>query len=202
MTYLGFDVLELKPDRPGAIPEGTARAHESLDTQTGQRWTDLFEPAPVGDIVFHWPCVGRAAALANRQWMDTRKGVVVPFWAPTWMPDLTLAANANAGASQITILPVEYSTLVWPYGRRHLAVYARGAAPSYHYVSDADDGTVETLTITPVLPVAWPAETTTISFLRFMRVAEPGKVDRVWHGGHFCQATVNFVEIPQEAPTP
>lgn len=205
-TYLGYDLLESKPDRPGAIPEGIVRTHESLESETGERWTDVLEPAPVADIVFHWPCVGRAAALAQRQWIDTRKGIVVPFWLPTWMADITLAADALQGATEILILPIEYSALVWPASnaRRHLAVCARGAAVSYHYVSSAtDEGDVETLRITPALPVDWPAATTKISFLRFMRLAEPEpdrQAERVWRGGHVCLATLRLVEIPLEAP--
>ena len=205
-TYLGYDLLESKPDRPGAVPEGIVRAHESLESETGERWTDVLEPAPVADIIFHWPCVGRAAALAQRQWIDTRKGIVVPFWAPTWQPDMTLAENALQGATEISIRPVEYTSLLWPdsNARRHLAVHARGAVVSYHYVSAAsDEGDVETLEITPVLPVDWPAATTRISFLRFMRLAEPEperQAERVWRGGHFCTATLRLVEIPLEAP--
>jgi hypothetical protein len=201
--YLGFDVLELKPNRPGPVADGVSRAHQVLDTQTGEIWTDLLESAPVGDRPFNWICSDRAEALAQRRWLDARKGLVVPCWVPTWEPDLALAADGVEAATQITIQRVEYSGLVWAGSntRRHLAVYARGAAPSYHYVSAAVDsgGDTETLTIEPALPVGWPAATTRISFLRFCRLRE-GFVDRKWAGGHCCDAQIPHVEIPKETP--
>ncbi len=203
-TYLGYDVLETKPDRPGAVPEGTARAHESLESETGERWTDVLEPAPVADIVYHWPCVGRAAALAQRQWIDARKGILVPFWLPTWMADVTLAEDALLGATEISILPIEYSALVWPASnaRRHLAVNVPGKPVSYHYVSAAEDeGDHETLTLSPALPVDSPAATTKLSFLRFVRLAELDRqAERIWRGGHYCSSAIKMVEIPREAP--
>jgi hypothetical protein len=203
-TYIGHDVLELMPNRPGRISDGVTRAHQVLDTQTGGRWTDVLEAAPVGDRPYHWPCFGRAEALIQRQWLDSRKGLVVPFWVPTWEPDLTLAGDVLQNAEQITILPIEYAGLVWAgsNARRHLAVYALGAAVSYHYVTDASDpgaGEPETLTVAPVLPVAWPAATTRISFLRFCRLRE-AFVERRWMGGGFCEAQIPFVEIPKETP--
>jgi hypothetical protein len=201
--YLGYDVLELIPDRPGTVPEGVTRAHETLDTGTGERWSDVLEAAPVGDRPFHWPCFSRIEALAQRAWLDRRKGVVLPFWVPTWEPDLTLAADAAQSAETITIQRIEYAGLVWPgsYARRHLAVYASGVAASYHYVSAAVDsgGETETLTITPPLPVAWPAATTKISFLRFCRLQEAFN-DRRWKGGTFCVAEIPYTEVPKEAP--
>ncbi len=202
-TYLGYDVLERKPSRPGPVAEGTERAHEVLDTRTGTRWTDLLEAAAVGDRPFHWPCFGRAEALAQRQWLDARKGLVVPFWVPTWEPDLSLAVDAPSGAGTITIQRIEYAGLVWAgsYARRHLAVYSRGAAASYHYVSGATDsgGETETLTLTPPPPVDWPAATTKLSFLRFCRLRE-SHVERRWIGGGFCSAEIPYVEIPKETP--
>jgi hypothetical protein len=204
-AYLGHDVLCLMPNRPGPVPEGTTRAHQVLETQTGGRWIDLLETAPVGDRPFHWPCPGRPAAMAQRRWLDSRQGLVVPFWVSTWEPDLALAADAAQAAEQIIIQRIEYAGLVWAGSnvRRHLVVHARGASPSYHYVSAAVDpgGETETLTITPPLPVACPAAATRISFLRFCRLRE-AFVTRRWAGGHFCDAEIPYVEVPKEAPVP
>lgn len=201
--WQGYDVLESLPDRQGPTAETVNRAHEVLANPTGVRWTDVLEAAAVAERPWNWPCTSRADALAQRRWLDRRKGLVVPFWAPTREWDLTLASDGTAGGAEITIERIEYSGLMWPgsYGRRHLAVYARGQSPSYHYVSSTVDlgGDTERLTITPALPADWPAATTRISFLRFSRLADPF-VERRWAGGCFCRAELPFVEIPKEAP--
>lgn len=203
-TWLGYDVLELEPNRPGPIVDGISRDREVLDSQTGERWVDVLEAAAPHDKPFVWPCHGRAEALAQRAWLDTRKGLVVPVWVPTWESDLTLAGDALSGATELSIVRIQYAGLLWAasYARRHMAVYATGAAPSYHYVTAAVDpgsGETETLTITPGLATACPAATTRISFLRFCRLAEQF-VERTWSGGSYCQSEIPLVEIPKEAP--
>lgn len=203
-TYLSVDVFDQKPNRPGRITEGIARRHEVLDTETGKRWLDVKEAAPVADRPEHWPCLGRAAALAQRAWLDVRKGFVVPFWAPTFEPDLELTADIDASATEITVERIDYSARIFPNSnrRRHIVVYARGEAPSYHYISAAvDDGEVETLTITPATPVAWPRSTTVISFLRYCRLGD-AFIERRWIGGAYCEAEIPIVEIPKETPAP
>lgn len=205
-TYLDYDVLELEPSRSGPVAEGLTRAHETLDSQTGERWTDPLEDAAVGDAPFLWLCFSRAEALAQRAWLDRRGGMVVPFWAPTWESDLVLAADADEAAETLTIQRIQYAGLLWAgsNGRRHLAIYPRGGAVSYHYVTEAVDpgsGDTETLTITPALPADCPASTTRIAFLRFCRLSE-SVVSRIWKSGRVCEASLPFIEIPKEAPAP
>lgn len=204
MIYLGYDVMEMVGSRPAAIPEGTTRAVAVLDTETGGRWTDVLEPSAVGDRALHWPAFSRAEALEHRQWLDARKGVVVPFWIPTFEPDLVLAADVSSGLSVIQVQWIQYSGLIWAGSnrRRHLAVYVPGQPVSYHQVISAVDpgtGAAETLIISPPAPCPWPADTTKISFLRFCRLSEP-YVDRKWSGGHCCESVNPYVEIPREAP--
>jgi len=203
-TYLSVDVLEQKPDRPGRVAEGFARRHEVLDSETGARWLDVKEAAPVADRPEHWPCTSRAAALAQREWLDARRGFVVPFWAPTFEPDLMLTANVAQDATEMSIQWIEYTARIYPDSnrRRHVAVFALGEAPSYHFINSAvDHDDFETLGITPAAPVAWPAATTVISFLRYCRLGE-AFIERRWVSGHSCTAEIPLVEIPKETPSP
>ena len=46
MTYLGFDVMPINPNRVGSVREVLNRKVAILDSRTGKRWSDEESPAP------------------------------------------------------------------------------------------------------------------------------------------------------------
>lgn len=202
-TFLDTEVLDVMPNRSGPVDDEFDRRMEVLDSGTGLPWIDPLEPAPGVTRTFRWSAFGAGEIHRLLSFLIARRGCAIPFWAPTWQQDLSLAANKNAGAAEILIENCGYTTgqFARGLGRRHLAVLTRGGSWSYYAVTAAaDEGDSERLTISPPAAGAWTVQGTLISFLRFCRLAED-EVELTCHSPEVFEAAIPYCELTQQTPT-
>lgn len=204
LTWQGFDVLTLEPDRRGPIDDQFERRFDLVEPDPGLRWADVRGAAPAPVRAFTWTANGRSAVEALRSWLAARRGRLVLFWMPTWQEDLVLAADVSSGASSLVIKWSGYTARMFAAGgmRRHVALWRPGFDATYHRITGATDpggNTTETLTISPATGSAWPATSSVVSFLRLCRL-DTDLVRLEWHGQLSASATLPVREVPLEAP--
>lgn len=202
-TYKGIDVLEIKIDRPGAADETFDRRLTILDPGTGVVTVDEDSATPSPSRTVTIVTFTRAAAKAVYDFLDARKGRVVPFWMPSYQRDLVLTEDIAISGDVATVEWTGYSTGVYPQSlaRRHLAFYEPHLAMEYHEVTDADEtGTAtETLELSPAVSRAAPAATTLISFLKLVRMDED-EAEISWLSTGVAEFTFRIHEVPNEVP--
>lgn len=203
-SYLDIEVLELEPNRLIPYEDEYQRSFSLLDTRTGSRWADEHAPAPANVRPYLWTAYGRREIAQMLDFLDRRKGAAIPFWLPSWEQDLRLASDAMESETILELVWVRYTQQMFPNtnARRHLAVYSVDRPATYHTIQDADDPgdqATESITITPGAQRAWPAATTTISFLRLSRL-EQDESEITWHGPECAEARLQIRELPNEAP--
>lgn len=200
--YLGLDVLEIPPNTTGAEKDGYSRSVAHLDPGFGKVTADGRSYGPVPAYEFAWFMDGRSDVDTFKQFIANRKGQAVPFWVPSWCPDLVLAADAAAIDTSIIVQAVDYtSRLFTKNARRYLAIVLDNGTLIYRHVTLAvnnGNGT-ETLTLDSAVGSAAPASTTMVSFLRYSRLGED-EITTKWESTTMAQAVLKIVEIPAEAP--
>lgn len=202
MSYLGLDVLPVTHNMREAIGESFARSGQLVESPVGRREFDDHAGIALPARSFLWTCPDRAAAVALRAFLDARRGRLVPFWAPTCVRDLELAADAVAGVT-LSVRRAGYYDYLWPLGaaRRHLAIFPRGGAMLARKVTDCVpvDAATETLTLDATTGVALAVGSTVISFLVLCRLAED-ETEIGWVSTSACEARLRFAELPREVP--
>lgn len=101
-THAGYDVLDLVPalidgaTRSATVALGAEalRAPWAGDGVAAYRATGA---APTWRSTFAWVAEDRAALAALDAFFAARAGRLVPFWCPTFHPDLTVLGTASAG---------------------------------------------------------------------------------------------------------
>lgn len=205
-SYLGFDVLDLvEHNRREPLEERVHRSFALLETATGLRRADEHSRSASPLRLFLWTVFNRTEAKAARDFLDGRKGRAVPFWLPSYQKDLTLAQDAAAAATILTIEHVRYTQLLFGTtgARRHFALYRPGSGMVFHKVTaatDPGDGLTETLSITPALASTFPKGTTLLSFLKLCRLEED-EVELTWLSRDHADVVIHCRELPNEAPT-
>lgn len=209
MTYLGYTVLLLNPNRKENLEETVTRKLAILDTVSGIRKSDEHAAGPNPVRPFIWTAIGRPAVAELFAFLDERKGARVPFWFPSWQWDLALYSDLAATDGTAEINWVRYTQQMFPNtgARRHLAFYPLGVGGEtvpidIYKVTDANDPAdfqTETLTISPAASKLYPAATTVISFLKLVRLEEDGIT--IKGGFDRAEATIQVRELPEEAAT-
>lgn len=199
-TYLGIDVLERRPNAREESPESFARSVATLDPGMGKRSVRARDAAPSIDRAFLWTCNGKAEIRALKEWFAARKGQLVPLWLSTGRQDLRLAQPAGAPDASLLIQPCGYTRYAFPqHARRHLALrFADGTTVYRQVLTALDNGTSETLALSGTLGKALASDAW-VSYLVYCRLASDS-LDLAYLTDSIAEATLHFVEIPQEAP--
>lgn len=201
-TYLGIDVLEVNHNFRDAIRQSFDRLGTFAENPTGRRlWEDAGEqPMPVRS--FSWFADGRPAIAALRAFLDARKGRMVPFWIPTYTPELVMTLDGAALDSSVRVANVGYGRFLFPFqARRYLAIISGNGTflrRKVTLVTDNGDGT-ETLSLDAGLGIVLPASRTLVSFLVLCRL-EDDFTPLTWDGPEHAEAVVRFRELPKEVP--
>lgn len=203
MSYLGWDVLPVVHNMREAIAESFARRGTLIGSAVGAREFDDHAGLALPERSFQWTCLDRAACVALRDFLDARKGRLVPFWAPTCCRDLELASDAAAGVT-LSVRRAGYTDYLFGLGapRRHLAIFpAGGGTMLARKVTNAVSAsqTLETLTLDATTGQTLVAAKTVISFLVLCRLAED-LTEIEWTSTARCEAALRFVELPREVP--
>jgi hypothetical protein len=200
MTYEGFDVLQVEPNGSGSWQDNWSQPVRELNSPTGRFRNVLAATTAVVDKPFRWFLHGRDSVEAFMQWLDERKGRLVPFWAPTWRWDLTVLGDVQAGAEIIPIKKIGYAaSQLWSPARRHLAIFTtEGIVPLY-----AHDATLEAdrelLWFHDEVPVDLPAGSG-LSFLVLYRLMDDNVMVH-WLTPTLAEVVLRMREVPHELPT-
>lgn len=131
---------------------------------------------------------------------DIAKGRGRNFWLPSYQRDITLAANAAAGFSSITIKNIGFTVNHFLYpARRHLAFIANNGTITHRYVTnsvDNGDGT-ETLTLDGNVPVTFKVNGALISFMLLVRL-QSDSMKLSFISAFEAECDLVAVELPNE----
>jgi hypothetical protein len=199
--YQGLDVLETLRDRSDAAPDRHARAVDVTGSEFGAHTPRHRQIAPHVDREFVWKALSQAEVSVIREFIDSRKGRLVPFWLPSLDRNFQFSTFPGAGTAW-TIKAIGYTANMFPGtgARRH--VFARHPVSGWRYRKvtasvDNGDGT-ETLTVDAgVANIS--SDFWLVGFLKLYRLA----VDEVplsWASRTFVTARLPLVELPFEAP--
>jgi hypothetical protein len=199
----GIDVLtEAQHNARDEIRESFARVGALLDNPTGKREYDDHGGRAFPARNFLWTAPDRAACVRLREFLDARKGRLVPFWTPTFSWDLELAEDSPAESATLVIRRAGYGQFLWPVpARRRLAIFVPGQPMALRKVISLETGTTtETLHLDSAPGgTTLFAETTRICFLPLCRLAED-LTEITWSHTDHCEARIQFAEIPHEVP--
>jgi hypothetical protein len=199
--YEGYNLFEMKPNWAESPTERLSRNMTILENVTGRPLVRSHTAGPVGSMDVMFTLDGRDQMKEFRSWLRAMKGRQVPVWLPTWNMDLK--PTANLSGTSITVESIGYEDNLYPHNaRKHLAlidhegtIYPRGVTGA------ADNGTTETLTITPTLGTTLTKEHTIISFLVLARLMRD-EVRIVYITKDLAEVQMGFVEVPREVPAP
>ena len=199
--YEGYNVFDIPVNWQGNPIEQIRRSMTVLTNVTGLSRTRSHVSTPVTRYTVDVTLEGRQAIADFRSWLRTLKGRQVPVWLPTWTRDLE--ATADIVGTSITVESVGYTGWMFPSSaRRHLAIieHTRDLTP-VGVTGASDNGTTETLNISPQIPAPLDPKHSMISFLLLARLSEDS-VNMNWFGRELAEATLSFIEVVREAPTP
>lgn len=204
-VYQGFDVLEVEPSRPDeGVNETFTRSLQRLDSLTGKvRAVDRSGVPTVEWQPFQWFMDSRDAIQEFLDWRTARKGMLVPFWVPTWQHDLNLTQVTALGNPNVLVRNFGYTKFMFQHpARRHLAFLLSDGTGTKYYrkvVDSQESGADEQLTLDSALPVVIQPGSLMLSFFTLVRMSADD-VPLTWHTKEFAEATLQFIELPKEYP--
>lgn len=201
-VYLGYDVLEIEPNATVQREHTYTRSLARLDSRAGKlRVSDRSGVAVVEPTGFGWLMEGRTEIQAYLDFLAAQKGSLVPFWFPSWQHDLVMSVDLAALSVSLVVVKMGYTQFMFSHpARRHLAFLLDDGTKHYRKVIGTAEGAqTETLTLDSSISVLVPALSTMLGFLRLVRLAVDDP-ELVWHTREVAETTLDFVELPQEAP--
>lgn len=189
-TYRGFPVLATRP-HTGQDPDTEATILiESVEDGLGPAAVFDYVGAPLDRQAHAFWLNGRAAIAELRSVIYYLQGAQKSLWVPTWLDDLTIAANLGSGATALQVVNVGYTAnLFEAVNRRDIRIELRSGAVHYRRVSAASviSPAIEQLTLSSALGVAiTPADVLQISYLALCR-SDSDLFQFDWWTGDFCE---------------
>jgi hypothetical protein len=201
--YHGFDVLEIPANWPSDLKRKYSRSLLHIDPGAGAITVLDKGGSPITSQPFPWLMLNHSQVTTLRAFFLARFGKLNPFWIPTWDQDLYMAQDAVINDTGIKIQSEFYTRFMFPNkARRDVALIPYDSTGNvYRRVTasiDNGDGT-ETLTFDSILPKAFPAAKTMVSFLVFARL-DSDDIEIEWMNSDLAQTVVEITELPREVP--
>lgn len=198
-TYLGLDVLEIRSDASAGVPTDTSRKEKSeFDADIGKVTSgDKWLASKVGRVYVR-TCNGRSEIRAARNWLLARHGQTIPFWIPTWRPDVLLHTAIASGSSSAMIKNTGYSRFYFPHPARRDFAFVLPSGIIYRRAASAlDVGDTEELVFGSSMPDV-PVDTL-ICMLTLCRLSTDSPVVE-YLSDSVARLTLPYVEVPEETP--
>lgn len=155
-TYLGYPVLELRPDESNDPTFTASRRITVIDGEVGLVSVDDFSGLVSARQTHDWLIFGRAEHTVWRSLLYWLEGRAQAFWLPTWTDDLTLTETVDATAVTLRVEACGVAAnLRQQRGRQHLRIELLSGVVLYRRVlasTDLHDGT-EQLSLSAALGV-------------------------------------------------
>lgn len=204
-TYLGYPVLELRPDEAADLQAAYARKLVTLDNQVALPDVDDFSGIA-------WPtqshpilALTRADQASLRSLLYWLQGRAQALWVPSWQNDVTLA---NAVATTDTSLTVRWCGIArYLYGlpgRKHLRIELTNGTILYRTATAVvENGQLtESLSLDSALGVAVvESAVRDISWMMLATLAsDTVEIEHVTDGDGVASCTLSFAGVPAEEP--
>jgi hypothetical protein len=152
-TYLGHDVLDVRPDEGNDPAASVSRLEQSVDYGVALPFVHDLPGVALRVQQSSWLLSGRARHTWFRSLLYTRCGRLVPIWVPSFSADLKPAAAIAAGS---TTLPIEWAAYtLFGFGkpnRKDLRIELTDGTVLYRRVTGAAEvGSTENLTLSSSL---------------------------------------------------
>lgn len=202
-TYAGFDVLDGEQlSRNEPIGETLSRKLILFDNQVGPISVTASAVAPRSAKSLRWKTGNRAEARVLRNFLESRKGRLVPFWVPSVQADFSLATALSISGATVTVDYVGYTENIWPMGRagRHVALYTPGSGFEYRKVTGATHtpgAATEVLTLDTGVARAYPVGQAAM-LLKLCRL-DSDENTMAWRNQR-AESTMPLRELPLEEP--
>lgn len=208
-VYAGLPVFTNEPNWVEDLSVRFDRSVNVLDTGIGKTYdVDTLNRVFLGQA-HRWFLRGREAMAEFRDLLYRNMGRQGGFWLPTFKADLTLAANAAASATTITVESVGMTYTGGPTkGREYIAIRHDGGT-IYRKITSASAGTLggtEKLGLDQAVGLALsPGQVRKISFMDVARF-DSDNFDLIHHAGpdglHECSALFRTYANTRTAPLP
>jgi hypothetical protein len=152
-TYLGHDVLDVRPDEGNDPAASVSRLEQSVDYGAALPFVHDLPGVALRVQQSSWLLSGRARHTWFRSLLYTRCGRLVPIWVPSFAADLKPAAAIAGGSA---VLPVEWAgyTLfgLGQHNRKDLRIELTDGSVLYRRITaSVEAGGTENLTLSASL---------------------------------------------------
>ena len=194
-TYLGYPVLETRPNWTQDLDYNWSRKLVTLDNGTGASTIDDEAGLPIPAQSHQWTATSRAERATLRSLFYKLEGRRGSLWVPTWTNDLTIIAATSAASAQIDVQNIGYGKyLALQAGRNHIRIETDAGTIYYRKITASTEinASTERLTLDSTLGVVLqPGDIAKVSFLQLMRNAADGVELQHWTG-EVCDASATL----------
>lgn len=204
-SYLGYPVLEQRPDQPSSTKPSFTRITITVDNDIGLPVIDDPSGQPWTSQSHGWLLVGQSDRGAFRSLLYWLAGRANALWLPSWSDDVVLADAVPGNTASLTVEWVgitRYGKL--QPGRRHLRIELYDGSIFYRKVTAAvESGTAsEQLAIDSSLGVdIQPGDVRQISWMMLASLAADSvQIAHVNDSMGVATSTATFMGVPREEP--
>ena len=196
-TYRGSPMLLTPPNWVSPLEERNVRNIEIFESETKARFTVANSDVPYIVRTHAWFLKGKAKIHQYRGWLYSRRGRVVPFWAPSWKNDMSLAKRIEAGSLVLEINNIGYRNFYGSrVGRQDIIIFLRNGQLLTRRITNAATGSEglnsEILSVdTEFSSVIEPSAVQMICFLGLHRL-DADEVELDWRSDKLALANQNM----------
>lgn len=204
-NYLGYPVLETRPDESQAIAAAHGRQMTTVDNDTGIPIIDDPTGLAWPTQAFNWLLSGRAARATHRSLLYWLQGRASALWLPSWTDDIELAQDILDTATVLTIAWIGYVRFLHQReGRRHIRIELKDGAVFYRRItasSEVDENNEALLIDSALGRSITRRQVRQISWM-MLATLNADKVDiaHVHDSIGVATSTATFVGVPREEP--
>ncbi|NMZ73388.1 hypothetical protein HBO32_09785 [Pseudomonas nitroreducens] len=174
-TYLGWPVLEQRPDESVDLTSSAERLLSQLDSSMGTPLTTDLAGRAFAITGYRWMDMGRAVRAGWRSLVYALRGQQVAMWIPTHADDLTLVGTVSDVATTLDIENIGYTRFAQSRpGRRDIRIELYDGTILYRRITGSTElsSDIERLSISGSLGrVVTPAQVARICWMVLSRSA-------------------------------
>lgn len=195
-TYRGSPVLMIAPNWVSPLEDRNIRNIDVFESALKARFTVLNNDVPNIVRTHAWFLNSKLRIHQFRGWLYSRRGRVVPFWAPSWKNDLTLATKVEVGAVSLEVRSVGYRNFYNSRsGREDLIMFLRDGTKLMRRITSAAVGATPATEILlldqEISRVINPEDVEMISFLGQHRL-DADEIELDWRSDKLVLANQNM----------
>lgn len=196
VTYRGSPLLLIAPNWVSALDERNIRNLDIFETELKSRFTVLNNDVPNIVRTHAWFLNSKQRIHQFRCWLYSRRGRVVPFWAPSWKNDFTLATKVEVGNTSIEVKNIGYRNFYQTrYGRQDLIMFLRDGSRIMRRITTAAAGPTSATEILgldqEISRVIEPRDVEMVSFLGEHRL-DADDIELDWRSDKLVLANQNM----------